>query len=186
MIKWQDVPGWFGEEDAAIWDLIVENTPKGGEIVEVGCWQGRSTCALISLLQKNMPKKILVHCVDTFNGSKEHEGEPALANLQNLFTFNLKATRYPYYEIWPFESVSVAKAFQFGSLDGIFIDGAHDFHSVCDDLAAWLPKVKEGGIIAGHDFNFPEVHKAITAAFGGNPGREILEIKDSTCWYVRV
>ena len=38
------------------------------------------------------------------------------------------------------------------SLDFVFIDAGHDYTSVKKDIDAWLPKVKSGGILAGHDF----------------------------------
>lgn len=38
------------------------------------------------------------------------------------------------------------------SLDFVYIDAAHDFASVAADLRAWSPKVKVGGIVAGHDY----------------------------------
>lgn len=36
--------------------------------------------------------------------------------------------------------------------DFVFIDGNHYYDFVCADIKAWLPKVKQGGILAGHDF----------------------------------
>jgi hypothetical protein len=39
-----------------------------------------------------------------------------------------------------------------GSLDWVYLDAGHDFDSVTRDLAAVLPKLRAGGIIAGHDF----------------------------------
>lgn len=39
-----------------------------------------------------------------------------------------------------------------GSLDFVYIDGGHDFGSVVADLQAWVPKVRSGGIVSGHDF----------------------------------
>lgn len=37
------------------------------------------------------------------------------------------------------------------SLDLLYIDCCHEYGCVKNDLAAWSPKVKKGGIIAGHD-----------------------------------
>lgn len=36
--------------------------------------------------------------------------------------------------------------------DWVYIDAAHDYESVRDDLQAWWPLVKPGGILAGHDW----------------------------------
>ena len=35
----------------------------------------------------------------------------------------------------------------------MFLDAAHDYKNVRTDIEAWLPVVKSGGIIAGHDFD---------------------------------
>jgi len=49
-------------------------------------------------------------------------------------------------------SVDAAKDFKDGSLDFVFIDGGHAFKQVNEDIRAWTPKVRRGGIIAGHDY----------------------------------
>jgi len=38
-----------------------------------------------------------------------------------------------------------------GSLDFVFIDGAHTFDDTMFDLLTWTKKVRPGGIVAGHD-----------------------------------
>lgn len=37
------------------------------------------------------------------------------------------------------------------SLDCVYIDCCHTYECVKRDLAAWIPKVKKGGVISGHD-----------------------------------
>ena len=37
-------------------------------------------------------------------------------------------------------------------MDFVYIDARHDYESVLEDLDAWCPKMKPGGIIAGHDY----------------------------------
>jgi hypothetical protein len=49
-------------------------------------------------------------------------------------------------------SVEAAATISDGSLDWIFLDANHSFEAVNQDLATWVPKVKRGGIISGHDF----------------------------------
>jgi len=39
-----------------------------------------------------------------------------------------------------------------GSLDFVYIDGNHKLEYVIEDLTLWTPKVRVGGIIAGHDY----------------------------------
>lgn len=38
------------------------------------------------------------------------------------------------------------------SLDFVYIDGLHEFEPVMLDIIHWAPKVRSGGILAGHDF----------------------------------
>ena len=54
------------------------------------------------------------------------------------------------------------------SLDFVFIDADHSFKSVQSDIRHWLPKVRRGGRIMGHDYNrkWPGVVGAVDAAFG--------------------
>lgn len=49
-------------------------------------------------------------------------------------------------------SVDAAGQFEDGSLDFVYIDANHDEEAVFADLLAWGPKVKGGGVLAGHDF----------------------------------
>jgi hypothetical protein len=55
-------------------------------------------------------------------------------------------------KIWRLTSVEAAKKVADGSLDFVYIDARHDYESVKEDLAAWVDKVRPGGIFAGHDY----------------------------------
>lgn len=49
-------------------------------------------------------------------------------------------------------SVEAAENIPDLSLDFVYIDANHFKQFVLDDIAAWYPKVRHGGIIAGHDY----------------------------------
>lgn len=55
-------------------------------------------------------------------------------------------------------SVEAAAAFADASLDFVFIDADHSYEGCLADIRAWLPKVKPGGWICGHDYD----HKVYT------------------------
>jgi hypothetical protein len=38
------------------------------------------------------------------------------------------------------------------SLDFVYIDANHEYSYVVEDIKLWYPKVKKGGIVAGHDY----------------------------------
>jgi predicted O-methyltransferase YrrM len=50
-------------------------------------------------------------------------------------------------------------------LDFAYIDALHDYDSVKADLEAWFPKVRPGGILAGHDYPMPGVRAAVDEFF---------------------
>jgi hypothetical protein len=43
-------------------------------------------------------------------------------------------------------------AFPNDSLDFVYIDANHEFNAVLQDIRGWFPKVRPGGVLAGHDF----------------------------------
>ncbi len=49
-------------------------------------------------------------------------------------------------------SVEASKLFRDGTLDFVYIDANHSYEAVSEDLQWWWPKVKSGGILAGHDY----------------------------------
>jgi len=39
-----------------------------------------------------------------------------------------------------------------GYFDFVYIDAGHDFKNVMRDILMWYPKIKQGGVICGHDY----------------------------------
>lgn len=55
--------------------------------------------------------------------------------------------------------------------DLVFIDANHEYDHVKQDILSWLPKVRPGGILAGHDYDpeipmFSGVKQAVDEIFG--------------------
>ena len=57
------------------------------------------------------------------------------------------------YKFVQLSSVAAAQRFSDESLDFVYLDGAHEYAAIKEDLKAWFPKVKVGGILAGHDYS---------------------------------
>lgn len=59
-------------------------------------------------------------------------------------------------------SLEVAPSLENESLDFVFIDANHEYGFVKQDLEAWFPKVRCGGLICGHDYqSWPGVRQAV-------------------------
>jgi hypothetical protein len=59
-------------------------------------------------------------------------------------------------------SLDAAKLIPDGSLDYVYIDACHEAPHVGNDIAAWVPKVRPGGMVSGHDYIYP--HRAVMMA----------------------
>jgi beta-1,4-mannosyl-glycoprotein beta-1,4-N-acetylglucosaminyltransferase len=166
----QLVEGWFGDEDMAFYRKIAAELSSDARVVEVGSWKGRSSSLMaVSLINKHKPFQF--DCVDTWEGSVEHqEGQPfqdpdvVNHTLFETFTANMKPVEGHYRAI-RLPSVEAAKLYENETLDFVFVDAAHDYDNVKADIAAWLPKIKKGGIIAGHDAWYPPVKRAVEEVF---------------------
>ena len=70
-----------------------------------------------------------------------------------------------------------------GSCDVVFIDADHSYEGAKEDIQNWLPKVKKGGWIGGHDYLNPDprfegVDLAVDELFTG----EVLRDQNFTWW----
>jgi hypothetical protein len=54
--------------------------------------------------------------------------------------------------IWRMTGEEAARRIAPASLDFVYLDARHDRASVGEDLRQWLPRVRAGGILAGHDY----------------------------------
>jgi SAM-dependent methyltransferase len=139
----------------------VKQFSNGAKIVEVGCWKGRST-AFLAVEIINSKKDIKLYAVDTWLGSEEHKNDPYVKTntLYDLFIDNMK----PFMEVitpMRMTSLEASKTFEDQSLDAVFIDACHSYECVLEDIKAWLPKVKNGGYLAGHDWHDEGVQRAV-------------------------
>lgn len=50
------------------------------------------------------------------------------------------------------KSVEGSKHFVDNTIDAVYIDAMHNYHMIMQDMQAWWPKLKSGGILSGHDF----------------------------------
>jgi SAM-dependent methyltransferase len=134
-------------------EWLCETAREMDSVLEVGCWRGRSTDALLTGC------KGPVYAVDHFQGSV---GEVLIeiAKEEDIkASFLANVGHYRNLRLYDMPSVEAAKLFEDKSIDMIFIDGSHDRESVLADIKAWLPKAKK--IFCGHDWGFDPVRAAI-------------------------
>ena len=78
-------------------------------------------------------------------------------------------------------SSNAVKLFKDESLDFVFIDGAHDYTSVVEDINLWLPKVKNGGILGGHDYSLKFF--GVIEAVNNTIGYDKISVRGDNTWF---
>lgn len=143
--------GWMTDLELT---YLARSAQHSHQIVEIGAWMGRSTCALAT----NAPVGASVWVVDTWQGSPEHQNmlrERPAGWLQQQFTSNTAGLPVIPVRMASVDAARLRSHLPLPPPDLIFIDGGHDYDSIRADIAAWLPLLAPGGILCGHDYDPP-------------------------------
>lgn len=95
---------------------------------------------------------LTLYCIDpwkAYHGYREHTTQKTIDEIYHEAINRLKP--YTCKIIREFSEIAF-KEFGDESLDFVCIDGNHDFVHITQDLVNWAPKIRTGGIVAGHDF----------------------------------
>jgi len=168
------VDGWFNFE--SLYDDMVKRFDKG-LFVEVGCWKGRST---IYMADQIRGKKIKFYAVDIWEPFRQEDGILFHSPMEE-FLRNIEPVKDL---ITPIKGSShdVHSQFEDESIDFLFIDANHDYEYCIKDIQLWYPKVKKGGVIAGHDYQFRGVKQAVDEFFGGR--NDLRYYLPTSSWFV--
>lgn len=153
-------------------------------VVEVGCWIGDTTKRVI---EKWGGRINTWACVDHFQGCPNDHlgalaskfGPSAIAKEFNKTIDSIQCpqgqqgekTSIRLYDIPSLKAVEQIYDHGTYPVDIVFIDADHSYENTLADIKAWLPLVRDGGYICGHDFGtkqFPGVDKAVREVFGND------------------
>jgi hypothetical protein len=151
---------WFTFKQ--LYTQMVRKFPSGSTFIEIGSWKGKSA-AYMAVEIANSQKNISFCCIDTWQGSTEHQNFHELKDLYNIFSTNMSSLSN-YFTPVKKTSLEAANMFENASIDFVFVDGSHEYIDVKNDILTWLPKIKKGGILAGHDYvpdSWPGIVKAV-------------------------
>jgi len=119
-------------------DLVQKNIKQGFRLAEVGVYIGESSICILPKIAEVSGSFV---AIDSWKYDSSNE---LLTNIE------------PWKHICDIRtgvSWEVANEFPNESFDMVYIDASHKYSSVIRDIRAWMPKVKVGGILAGHDYN---------------------------------
>lgn len=148
--------------------LAIQAT-KYKKIIEVGSWLGKSTRALADNIKDG-----IVVAVDHWKGSEGErdtfhqgaswgEGDWAYYTfMQNNYQHVFAGTILPL-RMHSRNAAALLKQKGFKA-DLIFLDGGHTEPEVEEDIKLWMPLLKDGGILCGHDYYFENAWPGVKAA----------------------
>lgn len=68
----------------------------------------------------------------------------------------------PRCHVWRMDMLRAAESVERQSVDLVFHDADHTTTGLMTAIRAWLPALRPGGIVAGHDYDMPSVRLALT------------------------
>ena len=186
---WKNIPGWTCRRLREWYSQVAREIPGGGTFVEIGVAYGASLAYLITQLAERelvdddgwrgmQPVRTVGVDIwqdhqgkgqlddETWNRVTGH-GDPFRACVAEL----ARSASYVFGRTTLVRDTGANAANLFGpdTVDCVFIDEHHTFESVSEAIKAWLPKVKRGGWLSGHDCNphYPGVMQAVSACLPG-------------------
>jgi len=168
---------WFDYQE--LYSKMVKEFPDKSHFVEVGSWKGMSSVYMaVEII--NSGKDIKFDCIDIWEYDKSQVDIPQdmYEDGYGVFMKNIEPVKHIINPIKEFSEKS-AERYKDNSIDFIFIDAAHDYENVKKDITAYFPKLKKGGVIAGHDYWFDGVKSAVNEYF-----KEGV-VGFGTCWFFK-
>lgn len=170
--KQHEIYGWASSARISQYVDFVKKI-KNGKIIEIGVYGGASLLEICDICENNQN---IIFGIDPWetnnysNGNLLNENtNPTLNEFHYHMSKNrkmlekiIKEEKYDRFVNLIVEKASEAsKKFDDKTIDLIYIDGAHDYRSVFQDLQIWYPKIKKSGLIWGDDYNWEGVQLAL-------------------------
>jgi predicted O-methyltransferase YrrM len=148
--NYTEIEGWCEEEITNLYDRAIREAKDGSVFVEIGCYKGKSTCYMIDAIKRS-GKKISFYVFDNFS---------TLGDVEQEFLDNLGGDRLSRIKFLKRDSVVASRRFEDSSVDFVFIDTDHYASQLSKELIAWIPKMKPGGLVSGHDHHHNDLKDA--------------------------
>jgi predicted O-methyltransferase YrrM len=155
---YQFTKDWFSH-NLAVWQHVLKPLAHAPDlrVLEVGNWEGRATCWLLDNILTDPSARIV--CIDTFEGSVEHQhlGPEAIGSVQSRFESNIARTGAgeKVTQIVG-RSQDVLRTLPLGAFDLLYVDGSHAAPDVLEDAVLGWALVKANGLIVLDDYEWTE------------------------------
>lgn len=134
---------------------IKNNLPQRKDVLEIGCFEGRSTTWILENFLEPDGKIV---CVDPFEGSPEHS-DIDLSNLEKRWSENVESVRKKTQTCQLYKMVSYQALAELitqkMSFDFIYVDGSHTAPDVLTDACMCAGLLRKDGVILFDDYRWP-------------------------------
>ena len=148
---------WYSQDQIKnLVNLVKKVKDLDGEIIEIGCWEGKST---IALANNCFPETLI--CNDNWLGNTQeslitgvtHVTEQILKvrDVYSIFINNMDIYTKQNYKVVKEDCIEWLKRFD-GKIKFIHIDASHEYESVYETIKLVLPKMVKGAVLCGDDY----------------------------------
>jgi predicted O-methyltransferase YrrM len=165
---------WYSLQQLNDLENLLEKV-KGidGQIIEIGCWEGKST---IRLAKTCFPEVLI--CNDTWLGNVAESQTTGVLHITEkivkerdvyaTFLDNMELHTDGNYHVVKQDCIEWLKTYK-DPIKFIHIDASHEYESVAETIRLALPHVVKGGILCGDDYlsaniNCHELHGGVERA----------------------
>lgn len=150
---------WEGKQNRKYFIRHLIETNKYKTLAEVGVRDGRTTFYLLD----NIPD-LVIYGVDLSNAG-----------------YYSKEVKEKYGErLIPIEGNSHLVHDKVPAVDMVFIDADHSYQGCKGDIIHYRPKIRKGGILSGHDIDFPGVNKAVNELIVD------FDVGPNNVWFIKI
>ena len=140
------------------------------KFIELGTWKGLSIAHLVTKIYQIMnTKEIEIYTVDDFSQTPTSTNQH-INFLYEIVLYNFERLKIKdRVELLKMTSHEASMLFEDEYFDFVFIDADHAYEHVREDIDDWLPKIKRGGMLSGHDYapSQPGIRRAVDESFAG-------------------
>jgi hypothetical protein len=134
--------------------VLLDVLPRGSVGAEIGVFRGGYSLEILASVKPaklhlidEWPPRVTCQKPEQFLGTENHRF--VLERFRHEIAAGIVVVHRA-------RSPAAADGFPDGHFDWVYIDADHTYEAVRDDLAAWRPKVKPGGLVMGHDYCQPK------------------------------
>jgi hypothetical protein len=140
-------------------NLAIQTHGNYGTAVEIGAWQGLSTCHIARAIEPD-----ILHVVDHWLGSDDMPPDIRTRDNYSIFLENMRGATAGNFKVHKMDWRDWVKEWD-EPIRFLHLDAGHTTEEVADNLQALLPLATPKAIFCGDDWSWPTVREGVLKIF---------------------